>query len=81
VPRSLGEVRELFADKLGAQTQSQPGEYVPAGGNYWPPSVASAPQPPRPSMAEVLRTALGPIGAAEGTHVARAYNQLARFGL
>ena len=81
-PRSLGEVREYFTDKLDVETQGQPGLYAPSSGNSWPPSVASAPQPaPRPSMAEVLRTSLGPIGAAEGTHVARAYSQLARFGL
>jgi hypothetical protein len=80
-PRSLGEVREFFAEKLGAETQGEPGGYVTSSGNSWPPTVASAPQSPRPSMAEVLRTSLGPIGAAEGTHVARAYSQLSRFGL
>ena len=76
--RSLGEVRAFFADKLG-----QTGTYAPAGGNNWPPAFA-APTPQasrRPSMAQVLQTSLGPIGSAEGTHVARAYSQLARFGL
>ena len=80
-PRSLGEVRAFFADKLGTEDQGQPGPYVPANGNSWPPTVAATQQTSRPSMAEVLRTSLGPIGAAEGTHVARAYSQLARFGL
>ena len=80
-PRSLGEVREFFADKLGETG----GGYVPSGGNSWPPAFAApapAPAAPRrPSMAAVLQTSLGPISAAEGTHVARAYSQLARFGL
>ena len=80
-PRSLGEVREFFADKLGETG----GGYAPSSGNNWPPAFAApaaAPSAPRrPSMAEVLQTTLGPIGASEGTHVARAYSQLSRFGL
>ncbi len=87
--RSLGEVREFFADKLG-----QSGAALPVGGSNWPPAssarfTAAAQAPPasaprRPSMAEVLATTLGPIDAAGGSapaHVARAYTTLARFGL
>jgi len=105
-PRSLGEVREFFAAKLGANTSgigsgSPGGGALPDGGMEWPPasyaarfaqagqpiapaSPASPASPHRPSMAEVLASTLGPINAAGGsapTHVARAYSQLARFGL
>jgi len=81
-PRSLGEVRDFFTAKLG-----QTGGYAPQTGNSWPPAFAAAAAPAaaqsssRPSMAQVLESTLGPIGAAEGTHVARAYGQLTRFGL
>lgn len=90
-PRSLGEVRAFFAEKLG-----QAGGGLPESGNGWPrasygerfaaaPSAPAAPQAPRrASMAEVLATTLGPIDSEGGSvpaHVARAYSQLARFGL
>lgn len=82
-PRTLGEVRAFFADKM-----AQGGGYVPGGGNGWPPGTrgsamaASLPTPAasrRPSMAEVLATSFGTGDAP--AHVARAYGQIARFGL
>ncbi|WP_241657508.1 transglycosylase SLT domain-containing protein [Aurantiacibacter suaedae] len=89
--RSLGEVRELFANKL-EKAGSGLGGYGPFpshAGGWGAPAMqssagkATAAPAARPSMAQVLTSTFGsnPNSGSAPAHVASAYSKIARFGL
>lgn len=95
-PRSLGEVRALFADKLAAASREGPPGAAGAAGamahSFLPPQAAPAsaatatahPIASRGAMADLIQRTFagGEAGkASTPAHVASAYAQFARWGL